>query len=696
MPKNSVLRGARASVASVRVALLITTGARPMRRLEFKCRACFGTIPARFPLFETPSAARQEQAESFFGCTMNHSPMDPLTYAVGLGASVHESGVTFRTWAPDHAAVSVRIRRPDGAERKFPLERADDGYFLGYDPAGAARDHYVFVLADGSAVPDPASRFQPDGVHGWSECVDPREYRWQTHDWHRPLWCGQSIYEFHVGTFTRKGTFRAAIDRLEHVAALGVEAIELMPVADFPGERNWGYDGVALFAPARCYGRPDDLRALIDAAHSRGLAVILDVVYNHLGPDGNYLARFADGYFAKDRHTPWGQSFNLSGPGSRPVRDFFLTNVAYWLDEFRVDGLRLDATHAIDDESPQHLLTEIAEVAHARGAFVIAEDERNTCEILRRPDGTGSHIDAVWADDFHHQVRVALTGSQESYFSSFNGSPSELARTIEQGWFYVGQPFSQWRGRPRGESCVHLPTSALVYCIENHDQVGNRAQGERLEHLIGVAAFRAASALLCLCPYPPLIFMGQEWAASTPFLFFSDHAGELGKMISAGRQREFAKAGLNQGIKPEDVPDPQLLETFEESKLNWDELRQFPHGSVLALYRECLRQRLTWLRGAATERQNWSVITLRRALAIRYEMPGEPARLLVCSLQGDTRIGLTSDARLASPGGTVWQVQLDSRPVAASAARTALAVDALTFEQPATVLLIARKSTLPA
>lgn len=599
------------------------------------------------------------------------------------GAHVHRDGVSYCVWAPDHREATVRVRKPDGRPAvDLPLEPRGEGYFCGEDPNGAAGDRYAFLLDDDAPLPDPASRFQPEGVHEWSECVDPTRYRWQTEGWRRPAWTGQSIYELHVGTFTPQGTFRAAIDKLEHVASLGVDAVEIMPVADFPGQRNWGYDGVALYAPARCYGRPDDLRALVDAAHARGLAVILDVVYNHFGPDGNYLGRFSGSYFHPERHTPWGQAFNLDGPNSRPVRDFFLGNAAYWLDEFRFDGLRLDATHAILDESPRHLLAELADVSH----------------VLRRPDGTGAQIDAVWADDFHHQVRVTLTGVQEAYFKSYGGSSDEIADTLIHGWFYRGQPYPFWKGRPKGEATEHLPPGAFVFCIENHDQVGNRALGERLEHLIGPAAFRAASALLCLSPHPPLIFMGQEWSASSPFLYFTDHGGELGALVSEGRRKEFAAAGLNQGLKPEDVPDPQALSTFTRSKLAWDELRLSPHATVLALYRECLRHRAEWLQRVAADRTCWTAVALERAEAIRYRCM-DTERLVVTSLKGDTRIGLWDHPVLQPPAGCRWHLVFDSNsswrdgdgapPVGASVwgAVEGSTVERLVFDAPTTVLL---------
>jgi maltooligosyltrehalose trehalohydrolase len=608
------------------------------------------------------------------------------------GAQPQDEGVSYAVWAPDQPTVAVRIRRSDGTVARVVLQPEEDGYHAGTDPAGRAGDRYGFEVTGGAVLPDPVSRFQPEGVHGWSECIDPARYAWRCTGWVRPGWRGQSLYELHVGTFTPEGTFRAAASRLEHVARLGVEAIEIMPVADFAGNRNWGYDGVALYAPARCYGTPDDLRHLVDAAHELGLAVVLDVVYNHLGPDGNYLTRFAQAYFDPHRHTPWGQGFNLRGPHSGPVREYFLGNVAYWLDDFRFDGLRLDATHALGDDS---LIDEMAAMAHARGAFAIAEDERNRVTILRGPDESGPGLDAAWADDFHHQIRVALTGVGDGYFQNYSGSAEAMVRTMEQGWFFTGQPYPSWGGRPRGEPGAHLPARRFVYCIENHDQVGNRARGERLEHLIAPAAYRAASALLCLSPYPPLLFMGQEWAAGTPFLFFTDHHGELGRLISAGRRKEFASSGL----WGDQVPDPQAASTFERSKLSWDEHRLSPHASVLALYQECLRQRARWLRGAATDRTRWRVASVGDVIVLRYAgADGEPDRVLLAALRGAARVSFAAEPFLQPPRPAQWRVVLDSNSAADAAADEVdpaviwsgaehRSVESIVFVAPATILL---------
>lgn len=614
------------------------------------------------------------------------------------GARVTADGVEYCIWAPDHRQLSVRIERADRASELLPLEHRDDGYFFGHDEHGRAGDRYGFVTADGRAKPDPASRFQPDGVHGLSECIDATAYAWRTPP-HRHAWTGGAIYELHVGAFTDEGTFQAAISRFDHLRDLGVAALELMPVADFPGRWNWGYDGVAPYAPAHTYGRPDDLRALVDAAHERGLAVILDVVYNHLGPDGNCLPHYGAEYFHPTRLTPWGKAFNFDGARSRPVRDFFVGNAVYWLEDFRIDGLRLDAVHAIEDQSPRHLTAEIAAAVHARGGFIITEDERNLASPLRGPEA--SRIDAVWADDFHHQVRVALTGARDSYFASYPGTPAALAQTLREGWFYTGQPYPSGGGRPRGESVSDLPPAGFIHCIENHDQIGNRAHGERLEQLVSPAAFRAASALLCLSPYVPLLFMGQEWAATTPFLYFTDHEGALGRAVTEGRRREFA--GRDRWADAEaGAPDPQAEETFRVSKLRWKELPQRAHAAMFALYRDCLRQRNAWLDREAAARGHWEAGTLERAIVLRYRGKSGPDRLVISALHGPTRLALADDPLTRPPAHHSWRLALDSdsaRYGASGSARQIVPEDVggdehpmlehLKFEEPATVLLVA-------
>ena len=557
------------------------------------------------------------------------------------GAFAGSDGTRFHVWAPDRSRVETVLFTPDDLSRPIrtvALERQEDGFHLGLDPAGRAGDLYKYRLDgdDAQTFPDPASRRQPHGVHGPSEVHSPdagRRFPWA----HEAKRSGHAladlvIYELHVGTFTPDGTFRAAIARLPHLADLGVTAIELMPLADFPGRWNWGYDGVALFAPARCYGTPDDLRALVDAAHGHGLRVVLDAVYNHLGPDGNYLSAYAKSYFNPRHKTPWGDALNFDGADCGPVRAFFLANVAYWLDEFHFDGLRLDATHALMDDSPRHILAEMAAAAHARGAFVFAEDERNEARLARPLDAGGTGLDGLWADDFHHVVRVALTGERDSYFGNYEGTPDELRDTLTHGWTYRGQK-KPTDGEPRGTECVDLPPSAFCYCISNHDQVGNRALGQRLTADTTPAAYRAASALLLLSPYTPLLFMGQEWAASTPFLFFTDHHAELGHLVTEGRRREFAGfAAFRDPAHRASIPDPQAEATFLASKLRWQERDEpGPHAGTLALYRAALalRRGEPALRTRA-QRGPWEVLPLGPGVSgILYRATGNGERALV-------------------------------------------------------------------
>jgi maltooligosyltrehalose trehalohydrolase len=557
-----------------------------------------------------------------------HTILQPNTRRQSQGVEVHDDAVHFRTWSPGSERVDAVILDEQGVTlRVIALDEQEHGYFVATDPDLHPGALYKYRLNGNEMWPDPVSRYQPLGVHGPSQVVDPNAFEWTDQQWSRPALPDLIIYELHVGTFTGEGTFRAAIDRLPHLATLGVTAIEVMPVADFPGQRNWGYDGVMIYAPARAYGSPNDFRAFIDAAHAHGLVVILDVVFNHFGPDGNYLGCYTPEYLDRNHETPWGAAFHL---GLRPVRDFFVENPVYWMREFHIDGFRLDATHQIYDSSSKHLLTEIADNVHQRGGFVIAEDDRNEPALVTPNRKGGIGLDACWADDFHHVVRVTLTGERDGYFANYSGGPNELCETLEHGWLYRGQaqPAS---GAPRGADPTGIPPERFVYCISNHDQVGNRAFGERLNHVVPPAAFRAASALLLLAPCTPMIFMGQEWAATTPFQYFTDHNDELGLKITRGRRREFRHfAAFNTPELREKIPDPQADKTFTDSKLNWNDLTATQSKQVLELYRELLRLRKTCLTDRA--RGDWGVDLLSSGLvAIRYHGSGH---LVVADLVG--------------------------------------------------------------
>jgi maltooligosyltrehalose trehalohydrolase len=567
------------------------------------------------------------------------------------GADLVENGVRYRTWAPGKEKVEVVIFDPAGLEERIVSLGEEPGdYFSAIDPAGRVGDRYKYRFG-GSDWPDPASRFNPDGVHGAGQVIDPSDYAWGDRAWPPPRVSELIIYELHIGTFTAEGTFHAAIGKLDHLVDLGVTALEIMPVADFPGARNWGYDGVLLYAPARVYGQPNDLRALVDAAHQRGLAVILDVVYNHLGPDGNYLGAYSRDYFNPQHKTPWGDGLNFE---LKPVRDFFVENTSYWRQEFHIDGFRLDATHAIMDTSKKHVLAEIAEVAHSLGGFVTAEDERNQPRLLLPPERGGVGLDAIWADDFHHVVRVMLTGTREGYYKSYEGTVEELAATLDHGWLFEGGKRKR-RGRGQPAAAADLLPEQFIFCITNHDQIGNHAFGARLNHIVSPAAFRAASALLCLVPFTPLILMGQEWAASSSFQFFTDHEPKLGHLVTEGRREEFRGfAAFRDPAAREAIPDPQAEETFLQSKLRWDEIGEGRHAATLQLYREFLqlRRQSTVLRDRS--RDNFQVCEpIGGIVRLLFGKSGSEQYLILADLAGGHRAPKLDSTR-------AWQPHLSS------------------------------------
>jgi maltooligosyltrehalose trehalohydrolase len=499
-----------------------------------------------------------------------------------LGARVVELGTHFGLFAEPCARAAVRFFAPDGTSLgDFAMQPLGGGYFGAAVPGVTHGALYKFVL-DGRELTDPFARFLPQGVHGPAQVVANR-FAWRHDGVSRPL-AQQVIYELHVGTFSAEGTYAGVAARLPALAALGVTTIELLPVAAFPGRRGWGYDGVALYAPFAPYGTPDQLRALVDAAHGLGLGVLLDVVYNHFGPSGNYLPSYSPGFLATERSTGWGAVLDYTLPA---LRRAVVENARYWLDEFRFDGLRLDATHAIEDPSARHILRSIAEAARELpGKIIIAEDERNDPALVAEHG-----LDAIWADDFHHQVRVTLTEEKDGYYAAYRPGVSELARTIDRGWLYEGQVYGP-TGRSRGTPAGSLAASAFVYCIQNHDQVGNRALGERLCATVSAEQYRAVSTLLLFLPMTPLLFMGQEWAASSPFLYFTDHDEDLGRLVREGRRREFE--GFDAFRDPaarERIPDPQAEATFAASKLHWEERLVGEHARALALYRAALALR---------------------------------------------------------------------------------------------------------
>jgi maltooligosyltrehalose trehalohydrolase len=516
-------------------------------------------------------------------------------HAMPFGAALTERGVRFRLWAP--AARNVELQLEDaGGPRLFPMEPAGGGWFDLLTDAACAGSRYRYRIEGGTLVPDPASRYQPGDVHGPSMVVDPGAYVWTQTAWRGRPWHEAVIYELHVGTFTAESTFDGVRKRLDHLVDLGVTAVELMPVADFPGRRNWGYDGVLPYAPDSAYGATDDLKRLIDEAHGRGLMMFLDVVYNHFGPDGNYLHIYAPHFFTQRFATPWGAAIDFA---RREVRDFFIHNALYWLEEYRFDGLRFDAVHAIIDEGSPDILEEIADAVHRRFGderhiHLVLENDHNAARYLERgEEGRPRYYVAQWNDDIHHAFHVLATGERAGYYEDYAGRPVEhLGRCLAEGFAYQGEPSPHRGGKSRGEPSAHLPATAFVSFIQNHDQVGNRAFGERISAISEPQVLKTLLAVLLLAPSPPLLFMGEEWGATEPFLFFCDFHDELAESVRQGRRCEFARfPEFRDEAARQRIPDPNAAATFEASRLDWSRIAGEPHAAWLDFYRELL-----WLR----------------------------------------------------------------------------------------------------
>jgi maltooligosyltrehalose trehalohydrolase len=488
-------------------------------------------------------------------------------------------------WAPDAEQVFLVL-----ADRRLAMVKDNEGWWRAEAPMPPGTD-YAFDLGDGSLVPDPRSPFQPDGVHGRSRTVDHASYRWRDRGWQPPPLSAAVLYELHVGTFSAAGTFAGAIEHLPHLVELGVTHVELMPVNQFPGSRGWGYDGVSLYAPHASYGGPDGLKQLVDACHRQGLAVILDVVYNHVGPTGNYLPRFGP-YFTTRHETPWGPAVNLDGPGSDEVRRFFCDNALGWLRDYHVDGLRIDAVHAFVDASAVHFLEQLAvevaalEARLGRHLVLIAESDLNDPRLVRSREAGGFGLHAHWSDDVHHALHAVLTGERHGYYADF-GDMRDLARALERAYVYDGRR-SAFRGRRHGRPATGLSGHRFVTYLQNHDQIGNRALGERSPRLMSPGRLRIGAALVLTSPFVPLLFQGEEWGASSPFQYFVDHdEPDLARAVREGRRREFASFGW----RPEEIPDPQAPGTFERSKLDWSEREKDGHGELLTWHRELIALR---------------------------------------------------------------------------------------------------------
>jgi maltooligosyltrehalose trehalohydrolase len=522
-----------------------------------------------------------------------------------FGAQCREDGsLDFRLWAP--VARQVELCLGDAARPTcISLDRRNNGWFELRTNAAKPGSRYCFQIDGAQKVPDPASRFQPRDVHGPSEVIDPDSFVWLDDDWRGRRWEEAVIYELHVGTFTQSGTFLAARERLDYLAELGVTAVELMPVSDFPGQRNWGYDGVYPFACDSTYGRPEDLKELVQSAHSRGIMVLLDVVYNHFGPEGNYLGVYAPQFFTDRYRSPWGNGINFDGPESRVVRDFFIQNALFWLNEYHFDGMRLDAVHAMADDSAPDILTELAETVRSslapdRQVHLLLENDRNQSRYLQRIAKEGCRprtYTGQWNDDIHHALHVLITGEKDGYYVDYSDRPiDQLGRCLAEGFSYQGDVSLHRNGAIRGEPTRDVPLTAFVSFLQNHDQIGNRAFGERITRLADLRAVRAATAILLLAPSPPMLFMGEEFGAETPFLFFCDFEKDLAAAVTAGRRDEFAHfTRFSDPVEREKIPDPNAVTTFQLSRLNWEATNQEQHEGWLNFHRQLLKLRTEYI-----------------------------------------------------------------------------------------------------
>ncbi len=580
-------------------------------------------------------------------------------YDLDVGAQVIAEGVRFRVWAPRSGQVEVVLSQ---GESVSSLKPEPDGYWSGVVMTASEGMTYQYRLDGSLLCPDPCSRFQPDGPHGPSQIVDPSTYEWHDESWKGIHMHGQVIYELHIGTFTPDGTFDAAITQLDELKDLGVTVIEVMPIAEFPGRWNWGYDGVALYAPAHVYGDPHALKRFVDEAHHRGLAVILDVVYNHLGPDGNYLPSFSDDYFTDRYPNEWGKAINFDGPGSSAVRHFFVQNACYWINEFHLDGLRLDAVHAFHDSSPVHIIVALSQAARRaageRSIILIAECEAQWVHCIQSIEEKGWGLDGIWSEDFHHAMRVAATGRSEGYYTDYRGTPQELISCVKRAFLYQGQRY-QWQRKPRGTVVGNEPAERFVFYIQNHDQIANQLWGERLHAKTSPGLFRVLTTLLLLSPQTPMLFMGQEFCASASFSFFADFPpGELPKKVHEGRREFLAQfQSYASSAAQANIADPCDPREFKRSKLDLSERDQ--HAESYALHRDLIRLRREdpVIAGQARDAIDGAVIG-SKAFVLRYAGAQGDDRLLLINLGPDLLYRPAPEPLLApSPGGRwsfVW------------------------------------------
>ncbi|HMJ13087.1 MAG TPA: malto-oligosyltrehalose trehalohydrolase [Polyangiaceae bacterium] len=606
-----------------------------------------------------------------------------------VGAELVGGRVHVRVWAPKRSNIEVVAGGPDG--RASTLSAEGNGYFSGVAEHLRAGSAYGFRL-DGSdrIYPDPASRYQPDGPHGPSQVVDPKSFGWTDATWRGVPDSGRVVYELHLGTFTAAGTLESARAELPELAALGINVIELMPLADFTGAFGWGYDGVCLFAPCRLYGRPDELRAFVDSAHALGVAVILDVVYNHFGPAGNYLAEFSDHYFT-DRYTnEWGDAINFDGEASAPVREFFISNARYWIDEFHFDGLRLDATQSIGDSSSTHVIAEIAEAvrqaAGTRRTYLVAENEPQHARLARSPEQGGFGLDALWNDDFHHTAMVALTGHNPAYYSDHQGTPQELISALRWGYLFQGQRY-EWQKKARGSPALDLQAKHFVTYIQNHDQIANSARGQRLHELTSPGRLRAVTALMLLAPPTPMLFQGQEFAASAPFLFFADQESELARVVRTGRA-DFLKQfpAIASSADLDLLADPGARSTFEVCKLDFRE--RTTHAPAYRLHQDLLRLRREDP-AFAQERSDalYGAVLGPEALLLRISCPTGD-RLLLMNLGRDLQLSPAPEPLLAPPDERGWHLLWSSEDPLYGGHGTPVPEPGLNWSVPGHALLV--------
>jgi len=581
-----------------------------------------------------------------------------------IGAEVvGENRTIFRLWAPKAREVDLVLERPPNSERTFhSLNPELGGYFSVAVNVGAGTRYWFRVNGGEKLYPDPASRFQPDGPHGPSSIVDARQFHWTDSQWPGSAVAGlkgQVIYEMHIGTFTKEGTWRAAAEQLPELARIGITIVEMMPVADFPGKFGWGYDGVNLFAPSHLYGTPDDLRAFIDRAHSLGVAVILDVVYNHFGPDGNYLAAFSDDYLIRDKENEWGNAINFDGPHSEPVREFFITNGRYWIEEFHFDGFRFDATHAIRDRSTEYIIGAVGhaarEAAGSRSIILVAENDLQEAKMARSRGQGGDDLDGLWNDDFHHSSVVALTGRNEAYYSDYLGAPQEFISSAKHGFLYQGQARS-WRKALRGTPTFGIAPEVFVCFTENHDQIANTGLGERLRFQTSPARYRAMTALLLLGPWTPLLFQGEEFGASSPFLFFADIGDASARNgIHKGRAEWLAPfLSLTEEEALRILPAPDDPRVFRRSKLDFAEREKNHelydlHIDLLRLRREDSRFRQQSSGGVD------GAVLGPTSFVLRYFSCEQDDRLLLVNLGKSQVLEPASEPLLAPPPGAKWE-----------------------------------------